>query len=356
MDDSNHEQEVRRLDSPNGSSNSTKYRVEPTPIGSTKVPVPPARPEARGRRRGVLPWVLTGIMAVMMLAMLLPRLQEGRSLPSETAAASQTSAVFSAYSSISAPVSAPIGPTTPPSPSVLIEPAMPLSPPKNLRTTLTDGRLSISWGGTVGEYLVRAMDTTDGLPDEEVYEEVRSTGSSATLPTILPGHTYLICVYPADATPGSPLAASTTFSAGKAVSLNKYNLQLASFDLSAYSRKPGSAASSLDASERPASQVAQWLRTGEKGLELHIVLSHQQLNNDRSVHYTLELKAPGGATIALSCDGTLHLASGQKTSCTFDLTDAMRTLLAHDCLNSGWYTVSLNIDGKHAVKHSFHLN
>lgn len=298
-------------------------RVEPSPVGSAKYAVPADPPAARRRRSSILPWALVAVMAVVMLALLLPR--------------------FAAMSPASSQPEA-------------LAPTDKATAPQNLTATLTDGRLTVSWSGTNGEYLVRAADADDELPDDEVFEIVRTTSRSAVLSRILPGHTYTICVYPAGASPDDPAAASTTFRAADAVSLNKYSLTLAAFSVRAYPMGNGHSTGAIDVDERLASDAAQWLRTGERGFTVELLLAHQQMNNDRSVHYTLALKAPGGATCALSADGTLRLATGQQTSCTFDLTDAMTTLMDHGCLTPGWYTVSLNIDGKHAVKHSFHLN
>ena len=219
-----------------------------------------------------------------------------------------------------------------------------------MKAAVTDGRLQITWNGTE-DCSVRIADADDELPDDAVYQERQAAGTSAVFDHFVPEHTYNICFFIGSFDPET--AVILPYRTPKADPLGKYSLQLAAMSINAVDAADPKIRTSIQG--QPIRQVLAWINDGGRACVLEFRLSHQRLNADRDVHYTLTIKAPNGAALSLGGDGTLRLQSADTTACTFDLTEALRTLQEHASLTSGWYNVSLSIDGRHAVKTSFEL-
>lgn len=370
---------------------STKRRVGTDADGSAKFPAARAQTNTRNARPAVLPWVLTGIMTVVAIALACMLLLPGRapqersaqlsvsgvtaiadltSSPVQTAVMTPTASVMPAVTETTTPTGTPTAtptatptetPTATPSPTPTATPTItPTATPSptpapalridGMKAAVTDGRLQITWNGTE-DCIVRMADADDEFPDDAVYQERQADGTSAVFDHFVPEHTYNICFFTGSFDPET--AVILPYRTPKADPLGKYSLQLAAMSINAVDAADPKIRTSIQG--QPIRQILAWMNDDDRACVLEFRLSHQRLNADRDVHYTLTLKAPNGAALSLGGDGTLRLQSADTTACTFDLTEALRTLQEHASLTSGWYNVSLSIDGRHAVKTSFEL-
>jgi len=163
-----------------------------------------------------------------------------------------------------------------------------------MKAAVTDGRLQITWNGTE-DCSVRIADADDELSDDAVYQERQAAGTSAVFDHFVPEHTYNICFFIGSFDPET--AVILPYRTPKADPLGKYSLQLAAMSINAVDAADPKIRTSIQG--QPIRQVLAWMNDGGRACVLEFRLSHQRLNADRDVHYTLTIKAPNGAALSL---------------------------------------------------------